>query len=156
MRGEFAVLRKKMFLGVAVLALGVTGSMQSAFALDCQNDIAGLIKSRLSIIGALNHSMKATHGKLNPITACPALRRLSLIESKMATYFKANGAWCHIPDTAVAGIVKAHANDTAMAGKACAFAVKIKKMQAARAAGMRQQQQQLLQSQAPQLPRGPL
>ncbi len=150
------MVRKSFYSGIAFVAVCLAATVPSAFALDCQNDIAGLIKARLSIIASLNRSMKATHGKLNPITACPSLRRLSLIESKMATYFKANGAWCHIPDAAVAGIVKAHSSDTAMAGKACAIAVKIKKMQAARSAGMAQQQQQLLQQQATQLPRGPL
>ncbi len=150
------MVQKKTILAAALLVCAGSAFLQPASALDCQNDISGLIKTRLSLVSALNRSMKATHGKLNPITACPMLRRLSAVESRMASYFKANGAWCHIPDTAIVGITKAHANDTAMAGKACAFAVKIKKMQAQRAAGMRQQEQQLLQQQAPQLPRGPL
>lgn len=129
----------------ALLAFASAGS---AFAQSCQEDFQKLSQRRMGQIQALNAIAKASKGKMDPIAACPAARKLVVIETEMAAYIDKNKDWCNIPDNMVDGFKQARAKTQTFASQACAFAAKAKKMQEEQAAG--------IGPQAQKLPAGPL
>jgi len=120
----------------------------SAFAQSCQEDFQKLSQRRMGQIQALNAIGKASKGKMDPIAACPAARKLVAIETEMAAYIEKNKEWCNIPDNMADGFKQARAKTQTFAAQACSFAAKAKKLQEEQAAG--------IGPQAQKLPAGPL
>lgn len=142
------MLRKGM--GLPILALLFVAGADAALAQSCQEDFQKLSEKRMAQIASLNKIGKAAKGKMDPIAACPAARRLVAIENEMFAYIEKNKEWCNIPDPVVDGFKQARAKTQNFAGQACAVAAKVKKMQAEQAAGGGPQ------SQVQKLPAGPL
>lgn len=130
------------------LALALGGG--SAFAQSCQEDFQKLSQKRMAQIAELNRLGKAAKGKMDPIAACPAARKLAVIETEMFAYIEKNKDWCNIPENVADGFKQARAKTQAFAAQACAVAAKAKKMQEEAAAGGG------LGQQAQKLPAGPL
>lgn len=141
-------LRKRMGSAIFGLCLGF-GGIGAAAAQSCQEDFQKLSEKRMAQIAALNKIGKAAQGKMDPIAACPAARRLVAIENEMFAYMNKNKDWCSIPDTVVDGFKQARAKTQNFASQACAVAAKVKKMQEEQAAGGPA-------SQVQKLPAGPL
>lgn len=136
-------------LGFAtVLAFGMTGT---AWAGDCNSDIAGLSAKRQTFIEKLNVLAKATKGKLDPVASCPTLRSLVKAEGDLLKYLEANKNWCNVPDDALTNLKAADAKSETFATQACALAVKVKQQQQAQ-----QSQGAALAVEAQKLPSGPL
>jgi hypothetical protein len=133
-------------LGLLLCSLGAG----EALAQSCQEDFQKLSEKRMAQIGVLNNLGKAAKGKMDPIAACPAARRLVAIETEMFNYIEKNKDWCNIPDNVVDGFKQARAKTQNFASQACAVAAKMKKMQEEQAAGVGPQ------SQVQKLPAGPL
>lgn len=124
-----------------------------AQAQSCQDDFQKLSQRRMSQIQVLNSLGKAGKGKMDPMAACPASRKLAAIEAEMLGYMEKNKEWCSIPDNVLDGFKQARAKTLQFSGQACAFAAKAKKMQET-------QRQQAAQGGGmmapPKLPSGPL
>ena len=133
-------------VAMAVLAPGLARA-------DCGPDIQGLMAKRTNAIGAINQITRAHGGKLEPIAACPKLRALAAVEGEVVAYMTKNKEWCSLPDDLVSKMTESRTRTAGVAGKACDFAVKMKKMQEQQAQAATQQQQQLP---AVKLPSGPL
>ena len=152
------LLRKKYSTAAGLIGGAVVGWMvlaSAASAQECQKDINAINKQKASIIASLQSSMKKTHGKLDPITACPSLRRLSAVEAKFISYLTTNQAWCHVPDEALTNVKNGHRGTVAMEGKACAIAAQMRKMIKERARAQAQGNA-AMQPIGPKLPSGPL
>jgi hypothetical protein len=124
--------------GAASLALLMAaGSSGAAHAQSCQEDFQKLSQRRMAAVGVLNNIGKAGKGKMDPMTACPAARRLVGVEAEMLSYMTKNQEWCNIPDTVVESFKAARAKSQTFAAQACSVAAKMKKMQeqAAQAGG---------------------
>lgn len=135
------------------LSLGVMlafVSVGAARGQSCQEDFQKLSERRLSQVAVLNKLGKAAKGKMDPVAACPAARRLVSIESEVFAYMEKNKDWCNIPDDAVDGFKEAQAKSRNFAAQACAAAAKVKKMQS------EQQAEAGAPTQAQKLPAGPL
>jgi hypothetical protein len=128
--------RSRRSIGALVmgLLLAVAGS-QAAHAQSCQEDFQKLSEKRMGQIAVLNKLGKAAKGKMDPIAACPAARRLAAIETEMFNYIQKNKDWCNIPDQMVDNFKQQRAKTQGFATQACAFAAKAKKMQEEAAAG---------------------
>lgn len=116
----------------------------------CQEDFQKLSEKRMAGIQALNNLGKAGKGKMDPMAACPAAKRLVGIETEMMNYMTKNKEWCNIPDNIVDNFKEARGKTQNFASQACAVAAKAKKMQedqAAAGGGMMA---------PPKLPSGPL
>jgi hypothetical protein len=138
--------------GLAITALLISFAGGSvARAQSCQEDFQKLSEKRMAQISVLNKLGKAAKGKMDPVAACPAARRLVTIETEMFNYIQKNKDWCNIPDNVADGFKQARAKTQAFASQACAVAAKVKKMQAEQAAGGGVPEQQ-----AQKLPAGPL
>jgi len=140
----------------AILLLGfAVAAAPAANAQSCQEDFAKFSQRRNAAIAGLNSLTKANKGKMDPVAACPAFRRLVAIEGEMLGYMTKNKEWCAIPDEAVAQFKSARGKSQTFATKACNFAAQMKKMQAMQKA---QAAQQAAGGgmQAPKLPSGPL
>jgi hypothetical protein len=126
--GAFHLPRKRarVFLLGLMLAAASSGA---AVAQSCQEDFQKLSQRRMGQIEALNRLGKAGKGKMDPIAACPAARRLVSVESEMLGYMEKNKEWCAIPDNVVDGFKQARAKSQGFAAQACAVAAKVKKMQ---------------------------
>lgn len=142
-------LRKRMSSAMFGLCLGFAG-IGAAAAQSCQEDFQKLSEKRTAQIAALNKIGKAAQGKMDPIAACPAARRLVAIENEMTAYMEKNKDWCNIPDNIVDSFKQNRAKTQGFASQACAVAAKVKKMQEEQAAGGGPQ------SQVQKLPAGPL
>lgn len=119
---------------VLLLAFGLPALVGTARA-DCNEDLGKIMQRRESIIQELNASAKATKGKLDPIGACPRLRKLTSLETEMLAYMNKNKEWCSIPDQAIENATKGHARTAQTASQACGIAEKIKKAQEQQANG---------------------
>ena len=147
--------RCRLILATAVLAVAALGGASAALAQSCQEDIGKLVARRQAVLEVINRSVKAGHGKLDPVSSCPRLRNLVAIENEFVAYLNKNKDWCHVPDEAVTNATNSRAKMASTASRACNFA-----SQAQRARRQQQQQQQAAgaQQQAPaqRLPSGPL
>lgn len=123
-----------------------------ALAQSCQEDFQKLSQRRMGQIQVLNNLGKAGKGKMDPMAACPASRKLAAIEGEMLAYMEKNKEWCSIPDNVVDGFKQARAKTLQFSGQACAFAAKAKKMQEMQ----RQQAASGGMMAPPKLPSGPL
>jgi hypothetical protein len=128
------------------------GGMTAALALDCNADVASLMKKRVDTMGALNANAKANKGKLDPIAGCAKLKNLVVVDREIEAYFKKNKEWCSIPEEAMANMSADLEKTTAVATQACTIAEKMKKAQQQQAAGGGG----LPGEQAQKLPTGPL
>jgi hypothetical protein len=144
-RSFFRKLVSPSILGAAI----VFGWFGGANAQSCQEDFQTLSARRNQQIGVVNQLAKGGKGKIDPIAACPALRRLVAIENEMLSYMEKNKDWCNIPENALEGFKEGHAKDQKFAAQACAAAAQAKKMQEAQQAGGPMMQPQ-------KLPSGPL
>lgn len=102
----------------------------AAGAQSCQEDFQKLSARRMASIAVLNTIGKAGKGKMDPVAACPAARRLVGAETEMLNYMQKNKEWCAIPDNIVDGFKQARGRSQTLATQACGFAAKVKKMQA--------------------------
>ncbi len=132
--------------GQSALGPGIANAQSS-----CQIDFGHMQKARVAQIQALNKSAKRGKGKLNPMTACPRLRKLAAIERKMVKYMKDNKAWCGIPDAPIQQLTKTSKQTAATAGRACKAAAMMR-----RARAQARRQSQGIAAQRPKLPSGPL
>jgi hypothetical protein len=140
-------LRPAKPIGAILLAAAAVVATSPSWA-DCQSDVNGLMKKRMSAVAAVNATAKKNGGKLDPVAACPQLRSLAAIEGEAQAYFTKNADWCNLPPDFSAKMSEAHAKTQSFATKACSFAVKMKEMQ-------KQQAQQAAEA-LPKLPTGPL
>lgn len=143
-----ALLFPRNVARLSLLALIVASS--GAYAQQsCQEDFQKLSEKRMAGIQALNALGKAGKGKMDPVAACPAAKRLVSVETEMLNYMTKNKEWCNVPDNVVDNFKEARAKTQAFASQACAVAAKAKQMreQAEAGGGMMA---------PPKLPAGPL
>lgn len=120
----------RQLAGAAALGLLIAASSGgAALAQSCQEDFQKLSQRRMAAIAALNNIGKAGKGKMDPMAACPAARRLVGVEAEMLGYMTKNKEWCSIPDNVVASFNEARAKTQSFASQACSVAAKVKKMQ---------------------------
>ena len=145
----------KIVLGMAAaLAALVAGG--PVLAQSCNEDIAAIAARRQAVINVLERSVKAGHGKLDPVASCPVLRKLASIEGEFGSYMAKNKDWCHVPDEALANVQTSQRKTQTMASRACGLVTQIRR---ARQQQQQQNQQQAAgggQPQAQRLPAGPL
>jgi hypothetical protein len=67
-------------------------------------------------------AIKAVEGKASPQVACKLFTSFYASESKMLKYATENGAWCGIPDQAVASMKQAHAQTSQIRARVCKVA----------------------------------
>ena len=147
------MLSMKTVILAAAVAVACGGG--PALAQSCQEDIAKISARRQAMIEVMNRAVKASHGKLDPVTSCPKLRNLAAIEGEFVAYMVKNKEWCHVPDEALANVQASQRKTSSVASRACNVAVQVRRQQ-------QQQQQQASgggggqQPQAQRLPSGPL
>jgi hypothetical protein len=136
--------------GLSLLAfLAAAGA---AHAQSCQEDFQKLTDRRMAQIQALNNLGKAGKGKMDPVGACAASKKLVSIETEMAGYMTKNKEWCNIPDQVLDGFKQAAAKSRGFSAQACGAAAKMKLL-------MEQQREQAASGgmgAPPRLPAGPL
>lgn len=123
----YAALRRFMLAGIVLLGFGLWS--QGAHAQSCNDDLAAMGKERNNEIVALNAISKAHGNKLDPIAACPHLRKMRDIEAKMSAYLVKNKDWCNIPEDFIANFKSGSEHTGQIAKQACDLAEKAKKMQ---------------------------
>jgi hypothetical protein len=117
------------FLILSALFLGFFAFSGAARAQTCNEDLAVMGKERNAEIEALGAISKAHGNKLDPIAACPHLRKMKDVEAKMSAYLTKNKEWCNIPDEFL-NTFKTNSERTGkIAEQACALAAKAKQMQ---------------------------
>ena len=146
------------FSRMAVLATVAAGSLAavmlpaaSAFAGDCNSDIAGLSQKRQAFIDQLNALSAKSKGKLDPVASCPTLRGLVSTEGNLLKYLEANKNWCNVPDEIVSNLKTADVKSQLFATQACNFAAQAKKAKEQQASS-----NAAIAAEAPKLPAGPL
>jgi hypothetical protein len=102
---------------------------REARAQTCNEDLGALGKERNTEIEALGAISKSHGNKLDPIAACPHLRKMKDIEAKMAAYLTKNKEWCNIPDQFIDNFKSSSERTGKLADQACALAAKAKQMQ---------------------------
>ncbi len=122
-----ASIRSFLLLGLLFLAWSAFSG--TARAQSCSEDLAAFGKNRNTEIEALNAISAAHDKKLDPVAACPHLRKMKEIEAKMADYMAKNKDWCNIPDDFLAKFKDSAARTATVAQQACALAAKAKQMQ---------------------------
>ncbi|WP_298354063.1 hypothetical protein [Rhodoblastus sp.] len=122
-----ASIRSFLLFGLMFLAWSAFSG--TARAQSCSEDMAAFGKSRTTEIEALNAISAAHDKKLDPVAACPHLRKMKDIEAKMAEYMAKNKEWCNIPDDFIAKFKESSVRTAAVAQQACALAAKAKQMQ---------------------------
>ncbi|MEF3365724.1 hypothetical protein V3H18_04165 [Methylocystis sp. 9N] len=144
-----ALLFQRNVARLSLLALIVASSGAYAQQQSCQEDFQKLSEKRMAGIQALNALGKAGKGKMDPVAACPAAKRLVSVETEMLNYMTKNKEWCNVPDNVVDNFKEARAKTQTFASQACAVAAKAKQMreQAEAGGGMMA---------PPKLPAGPL
>ncbi|WP_298428743.1 hypothetical protein [Rhodoblastus sp.] len=123
----FASMRPIFLLGLFCLVFWALPGV--ARAQSCNDDLAALGKSRNTEIEALNAISKAHGNKLDPVAACPHLRKMKEVETKMSEYLTKNKEWCNIPDDFYNNFKAAAERTGKIAEQACALAAKAKEMQ---------------------------
>jgi len=119
----------RAFFLFAAAVLGFCAFSSGARAQSCNEDLAGFGKDRNGEIEALNTISKSHGNKLDPIAACPHLRKMKEIEAKMSAYMVKNKEWCNIPDDFLNNFKENSDRTTKIAEQACALAAKAKQMQ---------------------------
>ncbi len=119
----------RSFLLFGLLSLAWSALPGTARAQSCSDDMAAFGKSRTTEIDALNAISAAHDKKLDPVAACPHLRKMKDIEAKMAEYMAKNKEWCNIPDDFIAKFKESSVRTATVAQQACALAAKAKQMQ---------------------------
>jgi hypothetical protein len=122
-----ASMRPFVLFAMFFLALGAFSS--GARAQVCNEDLAAFGKQRNAEIEALNAISKAHGNKLDPVAACPHLRKMKDIEGKMSAYLTKNKDWCNIPDDFLSNFQSNTERTGKIAEQACALAAKAKQMQ---------------------------
>jgi hypothetical protein len=140
----------RSFLLFGLLFLAWSAFSGTASAQSCSEDMAAFGKSRSTEIEALNAISAAHDKKLDPVAACPHLRKMKDIEAKMAEYMAKNKDWCNIPDDFIAKFKESAVRTATVAQQACALAAKAKQMQESGGAGAGNL------APPPKLPAGPL
>ena len=143
-------LRRKSLIAGAVAA-SLLGTV--AARADCNADLGVLAQKRSVINALLEQNKKAHGGKIDPVAACPELKRLAAAQGAVVSYMQKNKDWCSLPDELVSQSAKAQAQISGFAVKACGMIAQMKKMQEQAA---QQQQQQAAQVPQLKLPSGPL
>jgi hypothetical protein len=121
-------------LPVLLLGFGLPTLVAPARA-DCNEDLGKIMQKRETVIQELNASAKATKGKLDPVGACPKLRKLVGMESELIAYMTKNKEWCAIPDQAIENANAGHTKTAQTAAQACKIAEQMKKAQEQQANG---------------------
>ena len=143
-----SMARRSVRRRVGVATLLAVPLLSTAASADCQSDINGIMKRRLSVIATINASAKKNGGKLDPVSACPQFRGLVAIESEASAYFAKNGEWCNLPPDYAEKMSEARAKTATLATRACQAVAMMKKM--------KEQQAQQAAEALPKLPSGPL
>ena len=120
-------LRPLAFASLALAAGTVAAAPAFAQSSSCQ-DAQKFMSERSSLIQGLNKSAGKDR-KLDPRTACPALRRLVANGETGIKWFDANKDWCQVPDPVVSTFKKEHEQIKDLRGKACEALAKMEKMQ---------------------------
>ena len=130
------VLRPLVRFALPVLLIGfcLPGFVAPARA-DCNEDLGRIMQRREAAIQDLNSMAKASKGKLDPIGACPKLRKLVEMENELLAYMTKNKEWCAIPDAAIENATAGHTKTAQTASQACNIAVQMKKAQEQQANG---------------------
>jgi hypothetical protein len=129
-------LRPMIRYALPVLILGFSlPTLITAARADCNEDMGKMMQRREAVIQELNASAKATQGKLDPVGACPKLRKLAGMESELIAYMTKNKDWCAIPDNAIENASTGHAKTAQTAAQACNIAAQMKKAQEQQANG---------------------
>ena len=129
-------LRPVVRFALPVLLLGFSlPTLVATARADCNEDLGKIMQKREAIIQELNASAKATKGKLDPVGACPKLKKLSSMESELIAYMTKNKEWCAIPDNAIENATNGHTKTAQTANQACNIAVQMKKAQEQQANG---------------------
>lgn len=124
--------RKVARLSLLMLLVASSGAYAQQ---SCQEDFQKLTQKRMAGIQALNNLGKAGKGKMDPMAACPAAKRLVGVETEMLNYMTKNKEWCNIPDNVVDGFKEARAKTQNFASQACSVAAKVKQQRDQAAAG---------------------
>ena len=135
--------------GVFAFALVAGSDGASAQQQSCSEDFQKLAAKRMEAIQTLNNLGKAGKGKMDPMAACPAAKKLLGTETEMLNYMAKNKEWCNIPDPVIENFKQARTKSQGFATQACAVAAKMKEAQeqGAQGGGM---------APPPRLPAGPL
>jgi hypothetical protein len=120
----------------------------SAQQQSCSEDFQKLAAKRMEAIQTLNNLGKAGKGKMDPMAACPAAKKLLGTETEMLNYMSKNKEWCNIPDPVIENFKQARTKSQGFASQACAVAAKMKEAQEQGAQGG--------MAPPPRLPAGPL
>jgi hypothetical protein len=128
MTGAMIALMRPFFLFAAVF-LALCAFSGGVRAQTCNEDLGAFGKERNTEIEALNAISKSHDNKLDPIAACPHLRKMKDIEGKMAAYLTKNKDWCNIPDDFLNQFKSSSEKTAKVAEQACALAAKAKQMQ---------------------------
>jgi hypothetical protein len=119
-------------LALAFIALSDGASAQQQ---SCSEDFAKLAAKRMEAIQALNNLGKAGKGKMDPMAACPAAKKLLGTETEMLNYMAKNKEWCNIPEPVIENFKQARTKSQGFASQACTVAAKMKEAQEQAAQG---------------------
>ena len=129
-------LRRFALVWAAVLFVILLGLAAPARAQSCNEDLGKIAAERQAQIDGLNAQAKSSKShQLDPIASCPKLRALSATEGRFLDYMVKNKDWCSIPDETLESVKSNRAKTAAVASKACAIAVQIKRAQQQQASG---------------------
>ena len=119
----------------------------------CDVDMMKLQEKRNVTMTQVNNAVRPNkQGQVNPMVACPNLRKLVSVETEMKTWMTKNQEWCSIPEQVMAQMREGFSKTGEIADRACAAATQMRRAQ---------QQQQAggpagARPAAPKLPSGPL
>jgi hypothetical protein len=136
-------------LAAIVLACAGASAQAQSLGTDCQGDIAKLQQKREAQIASINKLTKGGKTKLDPIAACPQLKKLQATETEILTYMTKNQNWCDIPDQVLANVKGGRDKTAGFANQACKIAAMARKARQNALAGGGAPA-------APRLPHGPL
>jgi hypothetical protein len=122
-----AKMRPLFILAVFFLAFFAVSS--GARAQTCNEDLGAFGKERNAEMEALGAISKQHDNKLDPVAACPHLKKMKEIEGKMSAYLAKNKEWCNIPDEFLNQFNSSAERTAKIAEQACALAAKAKQMQ---------------------------
>ena len=119
----------------------------------CDTDMMKLQEKRGKTMEIVNNAVKPNKkGQVDPLVACPNLRKLVSVETEMKNWMVKNQSWCNIPDQVMDQMKEGFGKTSEISDRACAAAAQMRKAQqqaqTGGPAGMRPQ--------APKLPSGPL
>lgn len=130
-----AFLPSRFMAGAFALALIAGSGGARAQQQSCSEDFQKLAAKRMEAIQTLNNLGKAGKGKMDPMAACPAAKKLLGTETEMLNYMAKNKEWCNIPDPVIENFKQARTKSQGFASQACAVAAKMKEAQEQAAQG---------------------